>query len=208
MKRLFNLLLIGLCSSALFACVTVHGSGSGADCCECSRKAKAGEGGASESAAHATGLRGVVVDAAGQPLKAKVHLVTENGSQSTGTTTGGEFEFFQLRSNSYAMTVTTKDGRIASIPNVEIPSNYLRVPVLEEGSKLNLLVSGRQSLRFAISMGDTMLFNFSAGEGKESELVIPVGKVRVRLYGKDYSEERLVDSSLGERTNIVFEIDE
>jgi len=150
-------------------------------------------------------LRGVVVDASGQPLRAKVHLVTPTGSQSSTTSPDGHFQFFELRATSYSVTVTTKEGRIAVLPEVEVAPKPLQIPVVNQGSKLLLSVSGKSSMRWAISQGETWLFNFSAKEGKEAEVVVPEGEIGIRLYGGDYFEDRTIMSTPGQRTSVEYE---
>ena len=150
-------------------------------------------------------LRGVIVDANGDPLRARIHLVTSNGSLSSGTLPDGRFQFFDLRAEVYSITVTTKDARIAVLPDVEVSSTPLRITVEDRGSRLMLAASGKPGTRFAVSQGETNLFNFTNRDGKEVALVIPLGEVKVRLYGDEFSEERTIDSAPNQETRIYFE---
>ena len=200
MKRIGHSLFLGLCVAALLSCQGAREhSDSRAD------SHLRSEVNAETGQPYERMLRGVVVDADGSPLRARVHLVTSSGSLSTGTSPTGRFQFFDLRAKVYSVTVTTKDARIKVLPNVEVSSTPLRIEVVDQGSRLMLSASGKPGTRFAVSQGETNLFNFTNRDGKEVALVIPLGEVKVRLYGDEFSEERTIDSAPNQETRIYFE---
>ena len=193
-------LFLGLCSTALLGCqnASEHSEPKPASYLRSEVNAETGQ-------AFRQMLRGVVVDENGAPLRARVHLVTSTGSMSSGTAPDGRFQFFDLRAKLYSITVTTKNARIAVLPNIEVSSAPLRISVVDEGSRLTLAAIGKPGTRFAVSQGDINLFNFTNRDGKEVDLVVPLGEVEVRLYGKEFNELRTIHSLPNQKTRIYFE---
>ena len=107
----------------------------------------------------------------------------------------------------YVLTATTKDGRIATIPRVDVGSVDLRVPVVNEGGRLVVAMTGRPTARLAVFQDEVRLHDFTVRDGKLAQLVVPAGLVSIELYGKNLSEKRRMELAPGGTVELTFALD-
>ncbi len=157
---------------------------------------------------HASGIiAGITIDESGHPTLAHVGIVTSSGSRSTGTSASGRFRFVDVSEQPYVLTATTKDGRIATIPRVDVGSVDLRVLVVDQGCKLVVAMTGRPTARLAVFQDEVRVHDFTVRDGKIAQLVVPAGLVSIELYGTDLSEKRRMELAPGGTAELAFALD-
>ena len=151
-------------------------------------------------------LRGVVVDADGQPLRARVAAVGETGSASTRSdASDGRFEIEGFE-NASVLHASTEDGRVA-VASIPGSGDEVRL-VVEPGAELKIDMVGRdENCRCAIFNGEQRIEDFTLRPGQMETLVVPGGSVRVLLYaGGDELAEHSVELTVGDSHALTIDL--
>ncbi|MBK7645036.1 MAG: hypothetical protein IPJ19_18650 [Planctomycetes bacterium] len=192
-----KILATAICALSLSACtfhIHVH---------EAPRLALPAEPAQARMAQPGDSLTGVVVDAQGHPMRARIAAVGESGSFSTSTDDEGRFD---LASPGFAVSVlhaSTPQGTCAvqSIP----ASGHAAKLVLQPGSTLVLQFEGASNVRCAIFSGALRVEDFTLRPGKSATAIVPAGGLSVRVYeGQHVLEERKLELAAGATQTLVL----
>ncbi|MCC7171365.1 MAG: hypothetical protein IT459_13035 [Planctomycetes bacterium] len=117
----------------------------------------------------------------GHPVRARVAAVTESGSVSTGTRDDGTFELTDAVWTKSVVYATTEDDCFAIATGVEPGATGIEL-VVSQGGAIVVHANQPQDVRCALFQGATRFEDFTLRVGKPARVVVPPGKVRVRLY--------------------------
>lgn len=146
-------------------------------------------------------VRGIVVDEDGSPVKARVAVVRENGSNSTTTT--GNFALPAPKLGSATLTATTEDGQIAWKTITAGDEGPFALIAKQPGAFLELELRGGEDARVAVFQGDVRLHDLTLRPHKAQTLVVPVGRVE---FGLTAPEPALLEASLTEGQRIYVQL--
>lgn len=150
-------------------------------------------------------VRGVVVDAQGRRVKARVAVVGKSGSYSSWSNDSGEFE---VPSGSWPEAVihaNTEDGQVA-VQRVKRGESDLRLQ-LRPGSTLSIDLAAPQAVRCAVFAGELRIEDFTLRPGETAQVVVPSGAVRVQPYeGDRIHEERTLELATGDARSLRFDL--
>ena len=157
------------------------------------------------AAARPVVVAGVVRDAAGSPVRARIAAVGEGGSWSSWTDDGGRFAVPEVWWPDFALHASTEDARVAIAPARAGQRDV--VLVLAPGGKIEVRLEGVEKARCAVFVGELRVEDFTIEAGERSRVVVPSGEVRVRLYegGKVYAE-RSFTVAQGATTSAPFDV--
>ncbi|MFT5286186.1 MAG: hypothetical protein ACI8TQ_002354 [Planctomycetota bacterium] len=143
----------------------------------------------------ATAFAGSVTDAAGNPIRAKVSLVGQDGgSYSTSTSDDGGFAFRGLREDVYNVTVADNDGLIAVYPAQQMDVSTAELKLVDRGCLLDVGIFGREAARLAVFSDGVRVYDFTLRDGTPEVIATPTGEVIVHLYANDVDESRTLNS--------------
>lgn len=129
-------------------------------------------------------VRGLVVDAEGRPVRARVALVAPNGGSTASTTDdGGRFAMLTPRpGTSFVAHASTDDGLVA-VRSIDAGEDDVRL-VLAPGGAITVEYTGEEHMRCAVFQGDLRIEDFTVRPPTHrSRVAVPTGEVRVRVYG-------------------------
>jgi len=153
-------------------------------------------------------ISGSVHDDEGNPVAAHVALVRGSGSVSMGIGEHGRFRFDGVRGETVTVTASTKDGRIAIVPDVDRGTRDLVLPPVESGAHVTVTMHGRETMRVALFDGDVRFSDNTVREGKPASFVVPARPVRVRIYGDGFEEEVEAELSVGAKQELLFHFED
>ncbi len=148
-------------------------------------------------------VSGVVVDATGKPVKARVAIVNAHGSVSSTTDDAGRFSLESHADSGLVAHASTEDNRVA-FQSVHAGANDVRL-VLAPGALVTIDFTGPSAIRCAVFQGDTRMEDFTVRPNQPARVVVPSGPVLVRLYGdRTVHVEQSFTVAAGDRQHAGF----
>jgi hypothetical protein len=153
-----------------------------------------------------TSISGRVVDANGEPVYARVAIVRQSGSVSSWSGQDGQFDLQSFGGEQYVVHASTPEGLVA-IRAVQAGSSDVRL-VLQPGAKVKVDYVGAENVRCALFQGEDRFEDFTLrGDRDWSQVVVPAGDVRVRIYtGDTVHAEREISVALGAEQTVEFDL--
>ena len=153
-------------------------------------------------------VTGVVRDATGAPVRARVAAVVRGGSLSSGTDADGSFHLSGLdRWRTFVLQASTEDGRFAFRPGTHTAGEPV-VLVVRPAATLRLELEGRAKARCAVFSADTRIEDFTLRRGHPAVVVVPPGELSVRLYdGEIVHAEGSALLACGGHEELAFQLD-
>ena len=161
-------------------------------------------------------IGGSVRDAEGRAFEAHVQLLVPGGSLGMGTSARalGAFLFADLSPGIYSVRATTPDGRVAALGDIELEPGRARTDLdleLHQGGSLRVVFEGPPGFRCALFSDGVKLHDSSLRESVFS--IVPVGDVRVEVYGKSPTGEEIrlvrhVEALPGQVQEVKFELEQ
>jgi hypothetical protein len=153
-----------------------------------------------------TSIRGRIVDANGEPVYARVAIVRQSGSVSSWSGQDGQFDLQSFGGEQYVVHASTPEGLVAIRP-VQAGSSDVRL-VLQPGAKVKVEYAGADNVRCALFQGEDRFEDFTLRGGQDwSQVVVPVGAIRVRIYSGDTVHvEREMTVTRDEERSVKFDL--
>lgn len=151
----------------------------------------------------ATGVvSGIVRDAEGSGVKARIAAVgIQGGSYATSTSGDGRFDLDGVPFADLVLHASTEEGQIA-VARSHSGAQGVEL-VLRAGATLVVELGGPEKARLAVFADDLRIEDFTLKPGEPSTVVVPAGEVRLRVYqGDQVLEEREVSASAGSTVKI------
>jgi hypothetical protein len=165
----------------------------------------AGEQRAAVAAPPQQSIAGVVVDADGNPVRARVSVVSVGGSSTTNASADGCFVFLGLADRDYVVCARTEE-RFVLAEGVRIGQEDLRLVPMRRGAVIEPRLRGRSECRLEVSSGETRVADFTLRSTASPRLLVPPGVVRLRFYGGGLNEERELALREGEVERAVLDV--
>jgi hypothetical protein len=151
---------------------------------------------------YAQSASGVVRDADGRPVRARVAAVGDSGSYSTGTSDDGAFALDGAHWPVFVLHASTDDDRVAILADVRAGSGGLELVVAPAGA-IVVHADAPRDVRCALFRDGVRFEDFTLRSGNPARVVVPVGAVRVELYEPEGAlAEREVEVALGEEQDV------
>ncbi len=138
---------------------------------------------AHESRPHSSTISGFVVDTAGEPVRARIAIVSSSGGSTSSTTNdAGRFDLESPQRGPFAIHASTEDGRIAISP-ARGGDEGVRL-VLAPGGTVTIDFTSEQKMRCAVFHGDLRIEDFTLrAKADRRSVVVPTGDIHVQVYG-------------------------
>lgn len=156
---------------------------------------------------------GRVVDAAGEPVHARVAAVYPSGSYSTSGE--GDYELGPLPRGRFNLKVSDEEGRVAVLEGLAIEDDEcltgVDVTLAEPGATVSVSFQGgtRDAYRVACFHDGERVEDFTLRRDRSQEVVLPAGRVPMQLYdGEAVWSVRDLRLEPGASTSVVFELEE
>ena len=147
-------------------------------------------------------VSGVVVDAQGRPVHARVAAVGPSGSRSCSTDGQGRFELEGLQWPEFVLHVSTDDDRLAVQSGVRLDTKNVHL-LPEPAAVATMHVDGVGQSRCAVFHDGVRVEDFTIRGGKPSRVVLPAGEIRVQLYeGEKILHESTFHLEVGEHLEV------
>lgn len=150
-------------------------------------------------------IAGRIVDGAGQPVGARVSLVSSSGSVSSRSS-DGRFDFANLRHDAYVLMASSDQGRLVLLPRVEHGTQGLVLKAEEEGAYVEFEMTGHPKARLAIFHDDLRLADNTVRDGRAERFLVPAGSTRYSLYGEGVDREAKLELKPGETRKLGFNL--
>lgn len=166
-------------------------------------------------------ITGRVVDAAGQGVKATLHVQPEhrhaspmaNGFQ-TGARDDGKFELRNLEPDRYSLAFTTADGRCATLPWIEVVADQEssgHIATLAPGAKLKVHYDGKEMFATytILQDGGALTFPSLAVPGHAESHAVPAAHLTLEYHLGENGPTRTlsVETTAGETRDVVLKDD-
>lgn len=155
-------------------------------------------------------IAGVLLDVHGQPVAGRVSLVRPGGSRTRGTGPDGSFAFDDLPLTTHTVYATrgTTWAVTSAVPAAEsvldLASELQLVPE-DEGAILEPRLEGRARARLAVVANGTLVVDVTLRADRDVQLVVPPGRLSLRLYGEGLDQRRTLSLDAGETHTLDFE---
>lgn len=167
---------------------------------------------ANESHTDSSTVSGIVVDASGAPVRARIALVWANGSMAMSCNEAGRFSMDPPASEAVVVHASTEDGRVA-IRRVR-GGEETRL-VLAPGGTIAIDFTSEQDMRCAVFQGELRIEDFTLRARSDSrKVVVPAGDVHLRVYGggkspsggPGYTNDQRVTIAEGDTQSVKFTV--
>ena len=150
-------------------------------------------------------VSGIVLDADGSPVLARVAVVRASGSHARTSNEDGSFHFEGIDWPESVLHVSTEDGRVGIVPFVRTGTTGIQVRV-RPGASVSIELRGEQALRCAVFQSDMRLEDFTLRPGSAARVVVPPGETRIQVYsGDSIRSEQTIRLAVGEQAAIAME---
>lgn len=159
-------------------------------------------------------ISGTVVDAAGNPVRARVAIVWSSGSVSSSSQDSGRFSFEAPTSDPMVLHASTEDGQVAVLP--ARPGDESLKLVLVPGATISIDFTSDQNMRCAVFHRDLRIEDFTLrAKSDRTSVVVPTGDIHVRVYGGGkspsggpaYTNDQRVTIAQGETKKLDFSVE-
>lgn len=160
-----------------------------------------------------TTIAGTVVDAAGNPVHARVALVWASGSISNTAQDSGRFSMEPPTSDPIVVHASTEDGRVA-VASARPGDDDLKL-VLAPGGTITIDFTSEQNMRCAVFHRDLRIEDFTLrAKSDRTQVVVPAGDIHVRVYGggkspsggPGYTNDQRITIAQGETKSMTFSV--
>ncbi|MFT5048674.1 MAG: hypothetical protein ACI8QZ_000061 [Chlamydiales bacterium] len=148
-------------------------------------------------------IAGRVLDGSGQPTKAHIALVTENGSRSMGTH-DGTFRFNGLSGDDLVLTAWTEDGHWTRLARVAAGTHGLELNANHAGAYVEVTMTGRKTARLAVFHDGLRFADRTVRDGKLMRFLVPAGETSYMLYGRDLERTQDLYLTAGDSQTVRF----